>query len=125
MRKDYEFYVYIVANRSRTLYIGVTRNLRKRVAQHRDGDCDGFTKRYNINRLVYFERFTYVNNAITREKELKGWLREKKLALINAENPTWVDLYETLFLPMGEQKQILRFAQDDNVEGETSTNVRR
>jgi putative endonuclease len=85
MRKDYEFYVYIVANRSRTIYIGVTRNLRKRIAQHRDGDCDGFTKRYNIHRLVYFERFAYINNAITREKELKGWLREKKLALINAE----------------------------------------
>ena len=93
MPKEHHYYIYIVASRSRTLYIGVTNNLSARISDHREGTLDGFTKKYRIHRLVYFERFQYIGNAIAREKELKGWLREKKVALITAANPTWEDLY--------------------------------
>jgi putative endonuclease len=89
---DYEFYVYILSNRSRTLYIGVTRHLRIRVIQHRENKPGSFTARYNIRRLVYFERFQYVRNAIAREKELKDWNRARKIELIEKTNPTWQDL---------------------------------
>jgi len=113
MPKAHRYYVYIVASKSRTLYIGVTNNLLHRVEQHRGGEYDGFTKKYKIHRLVYFERFQYIGNAITREKELKGWLREKKVALISAANPTWEDRYME-YITAASKKQILRFAQDDN-----------
>ena len=93
MYEEHHYFVYILSSLSRTLYIGVTNHLNRRVQEHREGIADSFTKRYNIHRLVYFERFQYIGNAITREKELKGWLREKKIALIEAENPTWKDLY--------------------------------
>jgi putative endonuclease len=93
MPRDHHYYVYILASRSRTLYVGVTSRLIFRVAQHRSGELGGFTSKYKIHRLVYFERFQYIGNAIAREKELKGWLREKKVALITAANPTWEDLY--------------------------------
>jgi putative endonuclease len=93
MPKEHHYFTYIIASRSRTLYIGITNNLAERIREHRDGRSDGFTKKYRIHGLVYFERFKYVTNAISREKELKGWLREKKVALITASNPTWEDLY--------------------------------
>jgi putative endonuclease len=96
MRREYHFYVYILSSRSRTLYIGITSALLRRVHQHREGKADSFTARYRIHRLVYFENFAYANNAIAREKELKGWLRDKKLELITAANPTWHDLYPDL-----------------------------
>ena len=92
MQREYEFFVYILSSRSRQLYVGMTNDLRRRVGQHKTGACDGFTKWYAITRLVYFERFQYVNNAIAREKELKDWRRELKVRLIEAENPTWEDL---------------------------------
>ncbi|MCU1222866.1 MAG: Excinuclease subunit domain protein [Edaphobacter sp.] len=92
MRREYEFYVYILASRSRKLYVGMTNSLIRRMGEHKTGACDGFTKRYAITRLVYFERFQYVNNAIAREKELKDWRRELKVRLIEAGNPTWEDL---------------------------------
>jgi putative endonuclease len=92
MQREYEFFVYILSSRSRQLYVGMTNDLRRRVGQHKAGVDDGFTKRYAITRLVYFERFQYVNNAIAREKELKDWRRELKVRLIEAENPTWEDL---------------------------------
>ncbi len=82
MQWDHQYFVYILSNKSRTLYIGVTNKLFFRMEQHRNGDFDGFTKRYKIYRLVYFERFQYINNAIAREKQLKGWLRMRKVALI-------------------------------------------
>jgi putative endonuclease len=91
-RDDYEFFVYILSSRSRTLYIGVTRDLRIRVLQHREKKPGSFTARYNIHRLVYFERFQYVQNAIAREKELKDWNRARKIELIESTNPTWQDL---------------------------------
>lgn len=86
------YFTYITASRSRTLYIGMTGGLQKRVFEHKWREHDGFTARYNCDRLVWFERFQDVTNAIKREKELKGWLRKKKLALIEASNPGWVDL---------------------------------
>jgi putative endonuclease len=84
--------VYILASRSRRLYVGVTSNLEKRLYQHRSKFVEGFSERYNINRLVYFEQFTDAINAITREKQVKGWIRQKKVALIEKTNPTWEDL---------------------------------
>lgn len=83
---------YIMASRSRTLYIGVTGDLQKRVFQHKWKEHEGFTARYNCDRLVWFEQHQYVQNAIAREKELKGWSRSKKIALIESINAAWVDL---------------------------------
>jgi putative endonuclease len=86
-------YVYILANGFKKLYIGITTELEVRVWQHKqkkDPKCH--TARYNINRLVYFERFTTITGAIAREKQLKGWLRIRKLDLIISTNPTWLDL---------------------------------
>jgi len=86
-------YVYILANGFKKLYIGITSDLCTRVAQHKSHANPGsFTARYGITQLVYFERFTRITAAIAREKELKGWLRIKKLALIVENNPTWRDL---------------------------------
>ena len=85
-------FTYIMASRSRTLYIGVTGDLFKRVFQHKWKEHEGFTARYNCDRLVWFERHQYVQSAIAREKELKGWSRSKKIALIESINPTWADL---------------------------------
>ena len=91
-RREYKFWVYILSNRSHILYIGVTNNLVGRVADHRQLNPGSFTARYKITRLVYFERFQYINNALTREKELKHWTRAQKIALIESMNPTWEEL---------------------------------
>jgi putative endonuclease len=88
------YFAYIVASRSRTLYVGVTGDLTKRVFEHKKKLHEGFSATYNCNRLVWFERFSEVDFAIEREKQLKRWRREKKIALIEANNPTWVDLSE-------------------------------
>ena len=86
-------YVYILANGFKKLYIGITTDLTTRVAQHKSHtNPHSFTARYNLNQLVHFERFTRITSAIAREKELKGWLRIKKIALIVENNPTWRDL---------------------------------
>ena len=88
-------YVYMLAEDCYgTLYIGVTSNLVKRVWQHREGLADGFTKRYRVKRLVWFETHVDIMTAITREKQLKKWNRAWKIALIQAANPEWRDLYE-------------------------------
>ncbi len=89
---DGDYCTYIMASRSHTLYIGVTGNLLRRVFQHKWREHDGFTQRYNCDRLVWFERYSDVSEAIAREKELKGWRREKKIALIESVNPVWEDL---------------------------------
>jgi putative endonuclease len=86
------YFTYIMASRSRTLYVGVTGNLQKRVFEHKWKEHDGFTARYNCDRLVWFERHQDVQRAIAREKELKGWRRAKKIALIESANAAWVDL---------------------------------
>jgi putative endonuclease len=88
------YYVYIMTNRSKALYTGVTNNLRRRVWQHKKGGGSAFCAHYKIDRLVYFERFQYVGNAIAREKQIKGLLRIKKIALIVSQNPAWRDLSE-------------------------------
>ena len=88
------YYVYILASKSRALYIGMTGFLTARILQHKAGETDGFTRRYSINRLVYFEPFRYVNNALSRETYLKTWSRKRKVALIEASNPLWDDLAE-------------------------------
>jgi len=84
--------VYILASRSRSLYAGVTDNLERRMIEHRQGLVPGFTTRYKIFRLVHFESFGHIQDAIAREKEIKGWRREKKIRLIELKNPTWEDL---------------------------------
>jgi len=88
--------VYIMTNHSRTLYIGVTRNLPRRVWEHKNKLFPGFTKKYNIDKLVYYEQTTNIVSAIEREKQLKKWRREKKIQLIEKENPEWIDLGENL-----------------------------
>jgi len=89
---DRQFYVYIMTNRSRTLYAGVTNNLQRRVYEHKHKLVPGFTSKYNISQLVYFEVTSDVHSAIAREKQIKGWLRAKKIDLIESVNPGWVDL---------------------------------
>ena len=92
--RAYSFHVYILASRSRTLYVGVTNNLWHRVLQHREGVGSVFTSRYRITRLVHHEHFQNIQQAIAREKELKDWRRERKIALIESANPSWTDLAE-------------------------------
>lgn len=82
-----EYFVYILTNQSGTLYIGVTNNLERRVLEHKNKLIEGFTKKYNLNKLIYFESCKDINDAITREKQLKGWTRKKKLNLIQKINP--------------------------------------
>jgi putative endonuclease len=89
---DKFYYAYIVASKSRTLYIGVTGNLSRRVFQHKQKTYEGFSATYNCNSLVWFERYGDVAQAIDREKQLKNWSRIKKVRLIEAANPTWEDL---------------------------------
>jgi len=88
--------VYILASRSRNLYTGVTGSLEPRMVEHRQGLTPGFTTRYKIFRLVHFEFFGDIGAAIAREKEIKGWRREKKIWLIQRNNPTWADLAEKI-----------------------------
>lgn len=92
--RDYGFFIYIAASRSRQLYIGMTNSLQRRMAEHREHLPDTYTGRYRIDRLVYYEQTQCVDNAINREKELKNWTRAKKTALIDSINPTWEDLSE-------------------------------
>lgn len=91
------YFVYILTNRGNTvLYTGVTNNLVRRVYEHREKLLEGFTKRYNINKLVYYETFDSINDAIAREKQIKAGSRQKKLDLIRGLNPDWKDLYGEL-----------------------------
>ena len=86
-----------MTNRSGTLYIGVTNNIKQRVHQHKNKLIEGFTKKYNIDKLIYVETFRDVNSAIAREKTIKGWLRKKKIELIKGANPDWKDLSENWY----------------------------
>lgn len=91
------FYVYILTNKSnKVLYTGITRNLKKRVYEHKMKIIEGFTKKYNVNKLVYFEVFDSVISAIEREKQIKGGSRKTKMNLINRNNKKWIDLYDFL-----------------------------
>lgn len=91
------YFVYILSSRSRNLYVGVTGDLTRRVWEHRTHAVPGHTARYRINRLVYFETLADPANAIAREKQIKGWLRSRKIALIEQSNPTWEDLANEWF----------------------------
>jgi putative endonuclease len=91
------YYVYILASeRNGTLYIGVTNDLVKRVWQHKNQSADGFTKKYGVHQLVYFEETSDIESAIAREKQLKNWQRKWKLELIEKSNPNWEDLYSKI-----------------------------
>ena len=90
-------YVYILASRKNgTLYVGVTGDIIRRVSQHRNGVISGFTKKYKVCKLVFFEQFSDIRLAIQREKQLKKWNRQWKIELIEKNNPEWIDLYEDL-----------------------------
>lgn len=91
------YFVYIVASKKNgTIYIGVTNNLSRRIYEHKNKLVEGFTKQHKVDKLVYMEEYKDVELAIKREKQLKGWRREKKLALIEKNNYNWIDLYEKL-----------------------------
>ncbi len=92
MRGPKTYFVYIMSNRSKTLYTGVTKSLIRRVREHKTGTGSRFAAKYKLDRLVYFERFEDIRNAIEHEKVIKGWLRIKKIALIVSANPAWRDL---------------------------------
>ncbi len=94
----HEYCVYILASeRNGTLYVGITNDLRRRLDEHRQGTKNGFSKKYHVYDLVYFEQTSDINSAIAREKQLKGGSRQQKINLIEGENPQWKDLYSTLF----------------------------
>jgi putative endonuclease len=92
---DHEYFTYIVCSRSGTLYIGATNSIYRRALEHKRGEIEGFASKYHCDRLVYYESFDDVHKAIGREKQLKGWTRAKKIALIESRNPRWQDLAET------------------------------
>ena len=91
---DHNYWVYIVASRTGTLYIGMTNSLERRMWEHKSGAFEGFASQYHCDRLVYYESFDEVVKAINREKQLKGWVRRKKIALIEVVNPRWRDIAE-------------------------------
>jgi len=94
-----QYYVYIMTNKSKTLYTGVTNDLTRRVFEHKQRLGGQFTQQYRITRLVYFEETRDVHAALTREKQIKGWVRVKKIELIETQNPEWKDLSERWFGP--------------------------
>lgn len=94
MNKNY--YVYILGNSRPTLYIGVTSDLTRRIYEHKQGLVDGFTKKYNLKKLLYFEITNDINTAISREKQLKHWNRDWKLELVRKTNPNLIDLYDSI-----------------------------
>ena len=112
--RQYTYYVYIMTNRSKTLYTGMTNNLRRRVFEHKTGIHSGFTRDYKTDRLVYWESYGSVIRAIAREKEIKGWLRIKKIALIVSVNPMWSDLSEELYPEMKDE--VRSFIQEQRGE---------
>jgi putative endonuclease len=129
MRERRNYFVYILGSLSGTLYIGVTSRLEKRIFQHRQHATNGFTSKYDVDRLLYWESYDDIRKAIDREKQLKGWRREKKVRLISSLNPHWVDLsrswYEVLMSkgrdastpPARTQAFEPHFAQHDNWPG--------
>lgn len=133
MREEKRYYVYIMASRSLNLYTGVTGELFHRVLQHKRGEIEGFTKRYRIDRLVYYEEFKYIDNAIKREKQIKAWTRTKRLTLIKSKNPIWQDLAEgwgepiKLQIPRSQNQsqegysQAIPVARDDNYKTEAAS----
>jgi putative endonuclease len=112
MQEPRTYYVYIMASASRVLCTGATNDLARRVWEHKQKLVPGFTRKYNVTRLVHFEEFDKIEDAIAREKEIKGWLRKKKIALIEKRNGAWRDLSYRFF-----GAEVLRYAQDDKKGG--------
>ncbi|MFZ0278412.1 MAG: GIY-YIG nuclease family protein [Candidatus Sulfotelmatobacter sp.] len=104
------YFVYIMTNPTKTLYVGVTNNLLRRVQEHKTSIASGFSAKYKLNRLVYFERFRDIAHAFEREKRIKGWLRIKKTALIISINPSWRDLSERWYERHQNQPQSAQYA---------------
>ncbi len=96
--RDYNYYVYIITTQNnKVMYVGVTNDLARRIYEHKNKLVDGFTKKYNVSKLVYYEQTTDVYSAIEREKQIKGWRRDKKNELVDTVNPDWKDLSNELF----------------------------
>ena len=93
---DRQYFIYILSSLSGVLYVGFTSDLRERVYEHKNSHADGFTKKYNCNRLVYYETDDNFESMLMREKQIKNWRREKKVFLIEKMNPNWEDLYDQL-----------------------------
>ena len=103
---NYNYYVYIITNKTdKVLYIGVTNNLERRIYEHKNKAVPGFTQKYNINKLLYFEHFDNINDAIKREKQLKKWNRKWKEELINKDNPKWNELYNEISDQVGNDNR--------------------
>ncbi len=117
---EWRFYVYIIASKSRVIYTGMTGNMRKRIFEHRNDLVDGFTKKYRCHRLVHWESFDDVRNALNREKEIKGWRRSRKVALIEETNPTWEDFAAKWY----EQQVPRRCAPRDDTHREIAASGR-
>ena len=97
MASTKSYYVYLLTNwNNKVMYVGVTNDLKKRLYEHKNKLVTGFTEKYNLNKLVYFEETQDIHAAIAREKEIKKWQREKKNRIVNLDNPDWQDLSETL-----------------------------
>jgi putative endonuclease len=95
--EERQYYVYILTNKSnKVLYVGVTNNLERRIFEHKNKLVEGFTKKYNLNKLVYYEATNEIDRALEREKQLKNWHRDWKINLINSSNPAWKDLSDNL-----------------------------
>lgn len=109
LRPVRQYYVYIMTNATRTLYTGVTNNIYRRVSEHKQAKVPGFTAKYHIKRLVYVEVTDNVESALVREKQIKGWKRDRKVKLIESVNPDWKDLSMDWY----EEPQTLRLAQGD------------
>ena len=108
------YFIYFLTNKTnRVLYIGVTRDLKRRYYEHKSEQVEGFTKRYHVHKLVYYEVFHDPLTAIEREKQLKGWRREKKNDLVESKNPQWEDLAERLFKGAGDPSTSLYSTHDD------------
>ena len=116
-----QYYVYILTNRSKTLYTGVTNNLERRVYEHKQKLVEGFTKKYNLTKLVYYEATNDVRSAISREKQIQGWIRSKKIDLIELLNPDWRDLseewYEGLGRPFASLRVTRKYQGDKKISG--------
>jgi putative endonuclease len=118
--KVHRYSVYIMASRTHVFYVGVTNDIVRRVREHKQGTFEGFTSRYQVDRLVWYEVWPHVLTAIAREKQIKPWRREKKIRLIESSNPTWQDLSEDWGRPIRPLRRTadpstpLRSGRDDN-----------
>jgi putative endonuclease len=116
------YHVYIMASASRRLYIGVTGNLARRVHQHRSGQFEGFSKKYQMKRLVYVEPTSEVQAAIRREKQIKGWLRARKIELIQSMNPEWRDLGDDI---LGNGEILCEACHPERSQGSLKSHARQ